>query len=161
MTRLVSRNNRVLLLIGLMAASSFAVGGLVYGITSAQAGDLAATTDRLTVARGIETRLAGAITSQEGAIDDYVLSRAAIAFQRYTDAVGSEGALTTQMAAATADLPDVNTTCEVMEASSVEWRQNVAEPVITALGAADQPGIDRFSAQVGDDHAEVDSAIEH
>ena len=107
MSRLLSKNNRVLLLIALMFVSSFVVGGAVFLMTSAQSDEIDAVTNRLTVVGNIDDRISRAVEDQESALDDYVLSRNGDALQRYQAAVQTETAAEPDIQAAVVGLPEV------------------------------------------------------
>src|SRR6476469_2528643 len=118
----LSKNNRVLLLIAVMAVSSFLVGGLVYVWTSAQDADLDETTSRLSTALALANGLSGAVDTEEAALGDYVLSHSALALKRVSDAVDTETRLSARRITATIDLPQVAGVFDIVEADSRDWR---------------------------------------
>jgi diguanylate cyclase (GGDEF)-like protein len=153
----LSKNNRLLLLIAVMAVSSILVGGLVYVWTSAQDADLDETTSRLSTALALANGLSGAVDTEEAALGDYVLSHSALALKRFNDAVDTETRLSTRRITATIDLPQVAGVFDIFEADSRDWRAQVATPAITAVGRSDQKWLDEFAYRFADDHARLDT----
>jgi hypothetical protein len=88
---ILSKNNRVLALIGALAASSFVVGGIVYAVSSDQAGELAAKSTRISKLDALANTMSTEVNHAEDALGDYVLSGEAIARTRLDGAVTQPG----------------------------------------------------------------------
>ncbi len=160
MSRLLSKNNRVLLLIALMFVSSFVVGGAVFLMTSAQSDEIDAVTTRLSVIGDIDDRIARAVEDQEAALDDYVLSRSSAALKRYQDAVAAETAVAPDLRVAALGLPEVAAAFEAVRAASTQWQDTVAAPAIAAVANSDAARLGAFATITAGDHDAVGAALD-
>jgi diguanylate cyclase (GGDEF)-like protein len=160
MSRMPSKNNRVLLIIAVMAAASFGVGGAVTMVTINDTTELTAATAKLAGLRILAHELSTAIHDEEAAVNDYVLSKSSIAITRYEDSVGLELGIMARLRTADVDMPRVHEALETMEAASTLWRTEVADPVISSIQRGETTAALRFAAQAANDHEAVESAVE-
>lgn len=157
---MLSKNNRVLALIAVMAASSVVVGAIVTVITTSQGSHLDTELTHLTVLRSLTHELALAVRDEESGLDDYVLSKDDAALERYHSAVDNEFRIVGQLRLAAADLPQLQSELDAMEAVSLGWQSTVAEKAIAAADLDDPVGLTRFFAQAVVDHEAVGTAVE-
>jgi diguanylate cyclase (GGDEF)-like protein len=155
----LTKNNRVLALIALMAASSFAVGGAVYAFTGAESTALNASTAVLEDLTADAFTLTTAVQAQEGALNDYALSGNSVALRRFETAVSTENEIMARVAAAK-DLPHARAAFGLVARSSVEWRLHTATPVISAVLSGNSAGLQRFSALAVNDHQPVEATLD-
>ena len=160
MARKMSKSNRVLGLIALMAAASFAVLVVVYVITSDGAAELGVELTHLTDMRILDQELGQAADDEEAGLDDYVLSGDAAALRRYDDSIALEASLVERLRKAAAEMPRYLSGLDAMVAASLAWQSEVAAPAIAAVAADDQVALGRFVAQSTDDHVAVESAVD-
>jgi diguanylate cyclase (GGDEF)-like protein len=160
MARRLSKNDRVLSLIALLATASFVVGGIVAVVTGDQAATLEAAQGQLSALRQLTDDLTASIRRQQSALDDHVFSRTTATHQRLTDAVERERASSVLIPDATAGLPDVRATLDALEAASADWYSRVAIPAVAAVQVRDTVALASYAARAGEDHALVDVAIE-
>jgi diguanylate cyclase (GGDEF)-like protein len=158
MARTISKNTRVLGLIGLMAAASFTVGGLVSVITSGDSTKLDAATARLALLRATDANLKDITNLQQAALDDYVFSHSSTTLHRFNVAVAGERTALDAVREQDVGNPEIVAALETVVASSVDWRGRVAIPAITAVGLGDTVALDAFAANAGTDHLAVDAA---
>jgi diguanylate cyclase (GGDEF)-like protein len=154
----VSKNDRVLLLIVLMAASSLGVGGAVYGITSGESAVLKAEGADLQKLRLNADDLSSSVYTQEAALDDYVLSGDRVARQRF-DAAGDRAQGITTLVGAAEGLPHVRAAFARVDAAVDVWRDDVAGPVLAAVATNDRAAIELFRSQTSNDHLAIESAL--
>lgn len=157
---MMSKNNRVLAVIALMAASSFVVGGVVAVITTGERTQLAEYLVHLTDLRRQTHDLAQAVDDQEAGLDDYVLSGEATALRRYDEAVALEADITARLRLAGADLVRLRSGLDGITSVSLAWQSEVAAPAIAAIAADDPAAVTRFVAQAANDHDAVRSAVD-
>jgi diguanylate cyclase (GGDEF)-like protein len=155
----MSQGNRVLTLIAVMAAASFAVLVLVFVITTGDATVLETEQTHLTDMRVLDHELGQAIDDEEAGLDDYVLSGDATALRRYDEAVALEAGLLERMRAAAVDMPSYRSRLDAMVAASIAWQSEVAAPAIAAVAIDDGIGLATFFAQATHDHVAVESAV--
>jgi diguanylate cyclase (GGDEF)-like protein len=158
MTRFLSKGNRVLALIGVMAAASFAVGGAVYAVTSDDADALDAAKAHLATVRGVAEDLMTSISAEQAALDDYVFSHTAGNLRQFNEAIAREQAAMEALRRVDAGDLDVVSGIKAVEAASIDWRGRVASPAVAAVGLGDNAALDRFAALAGEDHASIDAA---
>ena len=159
MRGLRSQNNRILALIAVLAVASFAVGGLVYAVSSDQAAEISHLSSRITRLDTLNNDISTQINHSEDALGDYVLSGADVAHQRYDAAVASELAAADDFRAIATGMDTVLATLERLEAASLEWRDRVAAPVIRAVRSSDSAGVEVYKDQLTQDAAAVDGAL--
>ncbi len=158
MSRSLSKNTRVLLLIALMAASSFGVGGAVYVMTSADTAALKMAAAELDDLHGMAFALQAAGDTQEAALNDYVLSANRSALQRYNDAVAVEDGIVSQIGEGT-EGSQVRSALELAADVSAGWRLAVAVPAISAVQRNDAARIAAYGAQAAGDQGPTKMAI--
>ncbi|MEO8274193.1 MAG: CHASE3 domain-containing protein, partial [Chloroflexota bacterium] len=159
MTRRISKNTRVLLLIGLMAASSLVAYGAVYSYTTT---DNAAVQRAQTQLRSLQidgSDYSATTESQEAALNEFVLSGDPAALTHFQGASADADAIANRVLALK-DLPEVRQAFEALAQSSTQWRIDVAEPAIAAVQRNDAVEITRFVALSVDDHVAVEAAYE-
>lgn len=159
MFRRVSKNNRVLGVIAVMAAASFVVGGLVYVVTSSENHTIDVATDRVTAIHASAAALSSAIDSEHLALDEYVLSGDDLARQSYLDGVADETRHLAELRALALDDSRILAAVDALETVSLDWRRRVAVPALTAVAIADETAIGEFSRQAFTNHVVVDDAI--
>ena len=159
MPGILSQNNRVLALIGSLAVASFAVGGLVYAVSSAQADELAAMSTRIIRLDALAHEISTDINHAEDALGDYVLSGAEIAHQRFNDAVDQETAAADDFRAIAAGMETVLASVERLEAANIDWRDRIAAPAIRGIRSSDSVATELFKDQASGDRASIDGAI--
>jgi diguanylate cyclase (GGDEF)-like protein len=155
----MSKGNRVLTLIALMAVASFAVLGLVFVVTTTNADVLEKESTHLTNMRTLDQDLSQAVNDEEAGLDDYVLSGNASALHRYAEAVALEADLVKRLRDIAVDMPRYVSVLDAMVAASSAWRVEVATPAIAAVTAHDPIGVARFVAQSTVDHVTVESGL--
>jgi diguanylate cyclase (GGDEF)-like protein len=159
MPRVMSKNNRVLLLIALMAAGSMVVGGVVYSFTTA---DSTAVQAALTDLRSLQLEAAdfsATTESQEAALDDYVLSANPAALTQFEES-SVQAAQIAERILSVKDMAEVRAVFAVLLATTTAWRLEVAAPAIIAVQANDTAAVARFIALSATDHHAIDSAFE-
>jgi diguanylate cyclase (GGDEF)-like protein len=159
MHRRISQNNRILALITSLAIASFVVGGLVYAVSSDQAAEINRLSDRITRLDSLGNEITAEISHQEDALNDYVLSGADIAHQRYDAAVANELAAADDSRSIAVGMDSVLATLARLEAVSLAWRDRIATPVIRAIRSSDVVGIELYKDQLDSDAAAVDGAL--
>jgi hypothetical protein len=92
MPQILSKNDRVLALIAVMAVASFVVGGVVHAVTYNDAAEIEATSARVAQLDALANRLSEDFDHQEAALGDYVLSQSPIALKGFNDAVAEKAA---------------------------------------------------------------------
>ena len=132
MLRMPSKNDRVLMLIALMATASFAVGGVVYAMSASNAAELQTSAARIAELNGLATRLSNDVNEEEAALGDYVVSRSPISLARYNEAVRDEDAAADAFRAAAVGVPSTEPPLEALMIATNEWRTRVAEPALRA-----------------------------
>ena len=132
MSRSLTKNNRVLALIAVMAAASFAVGGLVFGVSTADSTSLKNATSALRDLNAEASGLATAILVQEAALAEFALTGSPIALKRFEAAVQHEIGIVANVAA-TGELPLVRSAFALIATASMEWRRDVAAPGMSAV----------------------------
>ena len=160
MFRSISKNNRVLGLIALMAVASFAVLGAVYSLTTHETDQLTASVAQVTDLRTMAHQLAVAVRDEEASLNGYVLSRSTAAEQQFTDALAVEMDTVTRLSIATSGFPRVHAWLEAMDVASRGWRARVAQPVLAAVAANDVAAMNVYASQAGDNHVQVHSAVD-
>ena len=154
----VSKNDRVLLLIVLMAASSLGVGGAVYGITSGESAVLDAEREDLQRLRLNADDLSSSVYTQEAALDDYVLSGDRVARHRF-DVSGDRAQNITTLVSAGDGLPHVRAAFARVDAAVDAWRQDVAGPVLAAVATNDRDALAEFRSRTANDHLAIEAAL--
>ncbi len=150
-----SKNDRVLGLIALMAASSFGVGGIVAFVTAGEASSILQAKVQLATAEHTARDLATEIEQELAYLDDYVLSRSPVMLTRFNDTIAQESETVRKVMDVTADLPDVRSALQALEATSIDWRGRVAVPAIAAIRIGDEASLARFATQAGQDHVAI------
>ena len=155
----ISRNSRFLVAIAGMTALAILVVGFAYAFTeserldiqhdSRQTGDLWAAT----------ARLAGAVDSQESAIDDHLLSADPQAVSRFEAAIVDEAAVTAQMRAGTVELPGLDRALTELENATATWRSSFARPAIAAVEAGGGTALAPFTQGSSADEDPVNGAL--
>jgi diguanylate cyclase (GGDEF)-like protein len=159
MNRRVSKNNRVLAVIAVMAAASFVVGGLVYAVSNSENQSIDVATGRVTAIRASTAALTSAIETEHLALDEYVLSGNSLARQPYLDSVAAEARHLAELRALALDDPRILTALDELEAVSLDWRVRVALPALAAVTIGDATAIGTFSKEAFSNHVVVDDAI--
>jgi diguanylate cyclase (GGDEF)-like protein len=155
----ISKNTRVLVVIGLMAVASFTVGGLVYAVTSAQASELALTTAHLSDLRSTAASIDEFVAEEHAALDEYVLTGDISSRVRFDTAAAEDATAFERLRVETAGLPTVAMAAVTLERTVGEWRDGIAKPAIAAVDADDPFGIQAFrTAAIGDQDA-VEAAV--
>lgn len=155
----LSKNNRVLALIALMATASMGVGGVVYSLTMADGKALATA---LTDLRGLQVEVSvfsAATESQKAALDDYVLSASPLALAQFEESSARADEIAEQIVAVE-DLPEVQDVFGTLRAATMKWRLDVAAPAIVAVQAGDSAAIARFITHSASDHDAIHAAFE-
>jgi diguanylate cyclase (GGDEF)-like protein len=160
MSRMPSKNNRVLAIIALMAVTSFGVGGLVTMITVNETNELTAETAELSALRFLTHELASAIHNEEASVNDYVLSKSSMAVTRYDDSVDVELAIMARLRQAAVAYPRVHEAVETMHSASTQWRTEVADQVISSIQRGETSAALRFAAEATGDHKAVRAAVD-
>ena len=159
MPQLLSKNDRVLALIAVMAVASFVVGGVVYAVTYNDAAEIEATSARVAQLDTLANRLSEDIDHQEAALGDYVLSRSPIALERFNDARADETAAANEFRAVAVGLPSIESSLEALETMNADWHARVAGPAVTSAKRGIVEGLDAFAAQAADDRVVIEAAI--
>jgi diguanylate cyclase (GGDEF)-like protein len=154
MSTRLSKNTRVLVVIGLMAVASFAVGGIVYVVASGDAADLAVTTAHLSDLRSTAASIDEFVAEEHAALDEYVLTGDLSSRVRFDAAVARNTAAFERLRVETAGLPTVAAAAAAVEEAVLEWRDQIAKPAIEAVAADDPFGIQAFrNSAIGDQDA--------
>jgi len=132
---ILSKNNRVLALIGALAAGSFVVGGIVYAVSSDQAGELAAMSTRISRLDALANTMSTEVNHAEDSLGDYVLSGDAIARKGFDDAVTNQAAAADDFRAVAAGMEPVESALARLEVASLDWRDRIAMPAIRGVKA--------------------------
>ena len=156
----ISKNNRVLGLIALMAVASFAVLGGVYSLTTTKTDELTASVAQVTDLRTMAHQLGVAVRDEEASLNAYVLSRSSAAEQRFAEALGIETDTVTRLSIATSAFPRVHAWLETMDVASRGWRARVAEPALAAVALNDTVAMNVYASTAADNHVQVDSAVD-
>jgi diguanylate cyclase (GGDEF)-like protein len=159
MSRVMSKNNRVLALIALMAASSVVVGGIVYSLTTKDAQALGTLQTELRSVQVESSEFSVAIKSQEAAVAEYVLAKDPEALKRFGSAYQDADRIAEEILL-TKDLPEVHAAFEVLVTLCMDWRLEVAAPAIIAVQDRDSAGIDAFIRLSVKDHVTIDAQFE-
>lgn len=155
MARSLARNDAVLVLIAMMAATSILVGGTVTMVLMSDRAALDAATQRVDRLHLLADDLHEAATDQQLALGDFIMSRQLPPRQRFDEAVKTELQIADALRAATTDLPEVRAAIETRLAASVTWRERVAGPAAIAVGRGDTPAITRFAEGAASDRASL------
>src|SRR5262245_50729368 len=147
MPRIISKSSRVLVVIGLLAATSFAVGGLVYAMSAQADSQLETATDRLETLKTIANDVTTSIGDEQAALDDYVLSRSPGAEQRFNVAVASESTAMAGVGTTSSQLSEAEAALAALHAVNLDWLRRVASPAVTAVKTNDQSALDTFIAR--------------
>ncbi|HTC86144.1 MAG TPA: GGDEF domain-containing protein, partial [Candidatus Acidoferrum sp.] len=160
MFRIGSKNTRVLVLIGVMAAASFGIGGGVYLITSVDSADLNASTTQLATLSTIAHELSLAVRDQESALDASLLSRSAAAERRFQEAVAAEKDTQERLAVAAVGQPRILSALAAMAAASLDWRARLAMPALAAVASNDTVAMNSYASGAADGHVAVTMAAD-
>ncbi len=156
---MLSKNNRVLALIAFMAACSFAIGGLVLEVTTAESAALDAARAQLADLRQMTNELAVAMGDEEAGVDDYVLTHDSSGLRRYGNAAATERRTVEAIRAASADFPRLRTVLDVLAAASLTWQNQVGAPALSAVASDDAPAIARFVAKAANDRVDITAGL--
>ena len=156
---ILSKNNRVLALIGALAAGSFVVGGIVYAVSSDQAAELAAMSTRISRLDALANTMSTEVNHAEDALGDYVLSGDAIPREGFNDAVTNQATAADDFRAVAAGMEPVQSALARLEVASLDWRDRVATPAIRGVQTGDAEALDAFKAQSADDRVGIDDAL--
>jgi hypothetical protein len=156
---ILSKNNRVLALIGALALGSFVVGGIVYAVSRDQAAELAAMSTRIARLDALANTMSTEVNHAEDALGDYVLSGDAIARKGFDDAVTNQAAAANDFRAVAAGIEPVQSALARLEVASLDWRDRIAMPAIRGVEAGDAGAIDAFRAQSAADRVGIDDAL--
>ena len=159
MPQILSKNDRVLALIAVMALASFVVGGVVYAVSSGNAAELAAMSTRIGALHGLADRIAEDVDDQEAALGDFVLTRSPIALGRFNEAVADELAAAEEFRTIAVGLPSADAPLDAVETASGDWRTRVAEPAIAAARRNTPGALDSFVDAAGEDVVFIDEAL--
>jgi diguanylate cyclase (GGDEF)-like protein len=160
MFRSMSKNNRALGLIALMALASFTVLGTVYSLTTHETDQITAEVARLTDLRTMAQQLAVAVRDEEASLNAYVLSRSTAAERQFADALAIETDTVNRLNVAAAEFPRVEAWLGAMDVASRGWRARVAQPALAAVARNDTAAMNVYASQAGDTHVQVDSAVD-
>ena len=155
----LSESNRILLLIASLAVASFAVGGIVYAVSGSQAAEISALSTRITKLDGLARDLSAQISESENALSDYALSGNPFARTRFDEELKHEAAIADEYRTAAAGLDSVLGSLERLEASSSQWRERIAGPLLRAVQAADTEAISAFRLTEERDREAIDGAL--
>lgn len=133
------------MIIAVTASAAILVGGAVTFAVTSERARLDATVQRVAAVHRLANQLTAAGAAQELALGDYVLSRQLPPRQRFDEAVLAYSQIADALRAATMDLPEVQAASEARVAARETWREQVAAPVIIAVGRGDAPAISRFA----------------
>ncbi len=156
----MSKNNRVLGLIAVMALASFAVLGTVYTLTTNETDQITATNAQLTDLRTMAQQLAVAVRDEEASLNAYVLSRSTAAEHQFADALAIETDTVNRLNVAAAGYPRVQAWLGAMDVASRGWRARVAQPALAAVARNDTVAMNVYASQAGDTHVQVVSAVD-
>ena len=126
MPSILSKNNRVLALIGALALASFVVGGIVYAVSTDQAHELAAMSTRISRLDALANTMSTEVNHAEDALGDYVLSGDAIARTRFDGALTNQAAAADDFRAVAAGMEPVQSALARLEVASLDWRDRIA-----------------------------------
>lgn len=155
----MSKNNRVLTLIALMAASSFAVGGVVYALTTSETEVLQAAQTDLQALRVDALDFATLTESQEAAVDEFVLTADPRALAHFSESSAPADDIAARILSVEA-LPQLRAVFEAMLVETRAWQLQVAAPAIIAVQANDAAAIAAFVALSVGEHAAIEAAFE-
>ena len=160
MFRSISKNNRVLGLIAVMALASFAVLGTVYSLATHEPDQINAQVARLTDLRTMAHQLAVAVRDEEASLNAYVLSRSTASQRQFGSALAIETDTVGRLGVAAAEFPRVQAWLGAMDVASRGWQARVAQPALAAVARNDIAAMNVYASQAGDTHVQVDSAVD-
>jgi diguanylate cyclase (GGDEF)-like protein len=160
MPRTISKNTRVLALIATMAAASFAVGGLVYGVTASDAHTLTAASTRLSGLSDAAASLTADLADQHASLADYVLAGNLRSKMDFDSAVAREAAAMGQMRALAGIYPSIDAAVVAVANASEDWRENLAGPAMRGVAAGNQAAIERFRTESVDDQEGIHASLD-
>jgi diguanylate cyclase (GGDEF)-like protein len=161
MPRALSRNARVLVAIAVLASASLLIGGAAFAITDNEQKDVDAATARLADLHDIARDIADGVDGQEGALDDYVLTGAVSALDRFEEDAVQEAEAMARLDVSDFGTPDVVSALATLHAVNADWQSLVAQPAIAARKAGNEAELGRFRGLAANDHQSVEIALKH
>lgn len=156
----MSKHNRVLGLIALMALASFTVLGTVYSLTTRDNDQISASVAQLTDLRTMAHQLAVAVRDEEASLNAYVLSRSTDAEHQFVAALARETDTVNGLKVASARYPRVLAWLDAMDVASRGWQARVAQPALAAVERNDIAAMGVYASGAGNNHVQVDSAVD-
>jgi diguanylate cyclase (GGDEF)-like protein len=144
------RNRLFLVIAGTALLASLTIG-VAYLATESERQDVRSDAQTVAQLYSQTVGLSNAIRDQEAAIDDYLLTRAANAVDRYSEAVETELRLEERMTLEAVEYPAVVDTLAVLTARTREWRAAFAERAIAAVAEGSEAELNAIAETIATD----------
>ena len=159
MFRGLSQGTRVLLLIGVLAIATFAIGGIALYLGRSNTAETEARGARLTQLHNAADSLTIELNLAEAALGDYVVSGAALARERFDDAVERAAGAEAEFYALATGNATMQAALQRLGAANRAWLERIADPAILAVQGNDTEAIEVYRLRSIDDRAAIDAAI--
>jgi diguanylate cyclase (GGDEF)-like protein len=157
--RTLSRHNRYLSLIAILAVLAVVLVGGGFAFTEAASQKVQADWEAAIALRSMGAALDVTASDQESALDDFMLSSQQADQDRYEAAVKEAAGVTAEARAQAVGIPELETAIAAVDQDSKAWQADFAAPAIAAVHAGGGTALDPFVKGSGSDHDQVDTDL--